>query len=213
MPEGGIKIQGVLVDHQQIFSATVAAVAALGLSLFMRLSRLGAEMRAVVDDPGLVDLTGTSSIRIRRVSWLIGSMFAALTGILIAPSLGLDAALLTLLVVQAFGAAAIGRFSSLPLAYAGGIALGVAASVLTKVVATRPALAGLPSASRSCPVRRPVAFPPARQLGVAGRARRTAGGGRRTGGPSPVVRRRGWSAPSSCRRWSAPSSPSTPTPW
>jgi branched-subunit amino acid ABC-type transport system permease component len=179
LPEGGVRIQGVLVDNQQIFSATVAAVGALGLYLLVRLSRLGAAMRAVVDDPNLVDLNGTSAIRVRRASWLIGSTFAALTGILIAPSLGLDAALLTLLVVQAFGAAAIGRFTSLPLAYVGGVALGVTASLLIKFVATRPALAGLPP---SLPFL--VLFvtlrlwPPVRRLTATTgtRSRRTAGG-------------------------------------
>lgn len=64
---------------------------------------------------------------------------------LIAPFLGLDAGLLTLLVVQAFGAVAIGRFRSLPLTYAGGLVLGVAANILTKEFAGRPALGGLPS--------------------------------------------------------------------
>lgn len=167
---GRLRVQGVLVDNQQIFSATVAAVGALGLSLFFRLSPLGAQMRAVVDDPSLVDLTGASSIRIRRASWLIGSMFAALTGVLIAPSLGLDAGLLTLLVVQAFGAAAIGRFTSLPLAYIGGVSLGVGASLLTKFVATRPGLSGLPSSLPFVVLFLALlAWPPARRLSVTAR--------------------------------------------
>ena len=39
-------------------------------------------------------------------SWMIGSAFAALSGVLLAPAVGLDASILTFLVVQAFGAAA-----------------------------------------------------------------------------------------------------------
>ena len=45
---------------------------------------------------------------VRRFSWLVGSCFAALSGMLLAPSLALDARLLTLLVFFAFGAAAVG---------------------------------------------------------------------------------------------------------
>ncbi|MCA1845857.1 MAG: branched-chain amino acid ABC transporter permease/ATP-binding protein, partial [Actinobacteria bacterium] len=92
-----------------------------------------------------LDLAGGDPTRIRRTAWVVGCSFAALSGVLIAPLLGLDAGLLTLLVVQAFGAVAVGRFSSLPLAYVGGVIIGVSAGVLTKVVATEPQLSGLPS--------------------------------------------------------------------
>src|SRR5207245_10073708 len=42
--------------------------------------------------------------------------------------------LLTLLLVFAFGAAAVGAFSSLPLTYLGGIGIGIGAALVTKVV-------------------------------------------------------------------------------
>jgi ABC-type branched-subunit amino acid transport system permease subunit len=102
-------------------------------------------MRGVVANPDLLSLAGTSPARVRVASWIIGCSFAALTGILLAPTLTLNAALLSALVVQAFGAVAIGRFRSLPLTYAGGVALGIAANILTKEFAGRPALGGLPS--------------------------------------------------------------------
>jgi ABC-type branched-subunit amino acid transport system permease subunit len=98
-----------------------------------------------VRDPALLGLAGTNPARVRTLGWSIGCAFAALTGILIAPSLGLDATLLTLLVVQAFGAASIGRFTSLPLTYAGGLVIGVAASLATKFVSNSRTLVGLPA--------------------------------------------------------------------
>jgi ABC-type branched-subunit amino acid transport system ATPase component/ABC-type branched-subunit amino acid transport system permease subunit len=103
-------------------------------------------MRGVVDNPELLDLGGTSPAAVRRWAWIIGSSFAVLAGVLLAPTLNLDATVLTLLVVQAFGAAAIGRFSSLPLTYIGGLVVGIAASIATKyVVTSSAALAGLPA--------------------------------------------------------------------
>lgn len=140
-----LRISGVAVTAQQATAIAVAAIATVGLFVLLRTSRVGTEMRAVVDDPDLLDLTGANPDRVRTVAWVIGATFAALTGVLIAPFLGLDAVLLTLLVVQAFGAVAIGRFASLPLTYLGGIALGVGASLLTKWVANEPAIGGLPS--------------------------------------------------------------------
>src|SRR5262249_35725539 len=62
--------------------------------------------------------------------------FACLAGVLLVPDLGLDATILTLLVVQAFGAAAVGFFSSLPLTYLGGLLVGIAASVAQKYSST-----------------------------------------------------------------------------
>jgi branched-subunit amino acid ABC-type transport system permease component len=138
-------IGGVAVTRQQAATVLVGAAATAGVLAFLRFSRLGVQMRAVVGNPDLLALAGTDPAPVRAASWIIGSAFAALSGVLIAPFLGLDAGLLTLLVVQAFGAVAIGRFRSLTLTYAGGVALGVAANILIKEFAGRPALAGLPS--------------------------------------------------------------------
>ena len=72
-------------------------------------------MRAIVDDPDLLDLTGTPSVGIRRCSWIIGSMFACLNGVLFAPLLPeIDDVTFTLLATTAFGSAAIDAFTSLP---------------------------------------------------------------------------------------------------
>ena len=140
-----LHLGGVAVTRQQAATVLVGLAAAGGVLAFLRFSRLGVQMRAVVGNPDLLALAGTDPTPVRTAAWIIGSGFAALSGVLIAPFLGLEATLLTLLVVQAFGAVAIGRFRSLPLTYAGGVALGIAANILTKEFAGRPALGGLPS--------------------------------------------------------------------
>jgi ABC-type branched-subunit amino acid transport system ATPase component/branched-subunit amino acid ABC-type transport system permease component len=146
VPQHTVGIGGVFVGEDQIIITGIALVATVALFLFLRQTRLGLAMRAVVDNPELLDLGGTSPAVTRRWAWIIGSSFAILAGILLAPTLNLDATVLTLLVVQAFGAAAIGRFSSLPLTYVGGLVVGIAASVATKYVVTASAaLAGLPA--------------------------------------------------------------------
>jgi branched-subunit amino acid ABC-type transport system permease component len=145
LPTTTYEIASVNVGADQLITMALALVAAAGLSMFFRLSRLGTAMRSVVDDPDLLSLTGTSPVRVRAAAWMIGSSFAALSGVLIAPTLGLDAVLLTLLVVQAFGAAAVGSFASLPLTYVGGLVIGVGAGLSTKYVTDFPALAGFPT--------------------------------------------------------------------
>ena len=146
LPQHTVKIGGVFVGEDQMIITGIALAATVTLFLFFRRTRLGLAMRGVVDNPELLDLGGTSPAQVRRWAWIIGSSFAVLAGILLAPTLNLDATVLTLLVVQAFGAAAIGRFSSLPLTYIGGLVVGIAASVATKyVVTSSAALAGLPA--------------------------------------------------------------------
>ena len=101
-------------------------------------------MRGVVDDPTLLAMTGISPIAVRRAAWMVGSIFVCLSGVLLAPSVNLDSMVLTLLVVQSFGAAAIGRFSNIPLTYVGGLAIGVGAALITRYVSgTSEYLAGL----------------------------------------------------------------------
>ena len=137
------------------FIAVTAAAG--GLYLLVERTRLGTTMRAVVDDPSLLDATGVAPARVRQQAWLIGSCFAAASGVLLASQQRqLDVTLLSLLVVQAFGAAALGAFRSLPMAYAGGLIIGVAQKIVEQGVRPVRLAAGprlQPAVHR--PVRRP----------------------------------------------------------
>jgi branched-subunit amino acid ABC-type transport system permease component len=145
LPRGSVSVGSVDITYEQMIVSAVGLVAVVLLVAYFRTSRTGLAMRAVVDDPALLALSATPPRRVRVQAWIIGSSFAALSGVLIGPSIGRDPSRLTLLVIQAFGAAAIGRFSSLPWTYVGGIAIGVSASLTTHFVADHQGLAGLPT--------------------------------------------------------------------
>lgn len=145
LPESGFVLSGVQITWAQVISFGFAVVATAGLFFFLQKSRTGVAMRAVVDNPQLVVLSGEDANRIRRLGWILGAGAAAVSGILLAPLLNLDPQILTLLVVQAFGACAIGRFKSLPGTFGGGLVIGLVSSILTKYV-TKGAITGLPSA-------------------------------------------------------------------
>jgi branched-subunit amino acid ABC-type transport system permease component len=145
LPTRLIRFPGVNVRAEQLIIAAIALAAAGGLYVFFTRARLGVAMQAVVDDPVLTSLGGTHPTRVRRAAWIIGSCFAAVSGMLIAPTIGLAPSVLTELVLYAFGAAAIGAFTSLPLTYLGGLGIGVAASLITKYLHATGPLAALPS--------------------------------------------------------------------
>ncbi|HVS41189.1 MAG TPA: ABC transporter permease [Candidatus Dormibacteraeota bacterium] len=145
LPTATFKVAGVFVGVDQLIVVLVALLGVAGLFAFFRFTRIGVAMQGVVDSADLLGLTGTNPTRVRRIAWMIGCSFAAVSGLLIAPSIGLDPLLLTLLVVQAYGAAAIGRFSSLPMTYVGGLAVGVGAALATRFTSNYLSLQGLPS--------------------------------------------------------------------
>lgn len=108
----------------------VAAIAtAIGLRTLLFGTRSGIAMRAVVDDRDLAELNGSRPDRSSMQAWALGTALAALAGILLAGSQGTLAHLpLTLLVINAYGAAMFGRLRSLPLTFLGAILLGLAQS-------------------------------------------------------------------------------------
>src|SRR5580658_6548026 len=138
LPVSGPVIESVTISYGEIISFCVALIGAVGLYLFLQRARSGLAMRSVVDNPILVSLSGDRPDRIRQRGWILGTASAAVAGILLAPTLNLNVSLLALLVVQAFGACAIGYFTSLPLTFAGGLFVGVAASLATKYVQNPP---------------------------------------------------------------------------
>jgi ABC-type branched-subunit amino acid transport system ATPase component/branched-subunit amino acid ABC-type transport system permease component len=143
LPGGGFQLDGTFVPWASAITFGLALAATAALWLMFRYSRIGAAMRAVVEAPELLELGGTNATGVRRTAWVIGVSFACASGVLFAPLLTLDPVQLTLLVVAAFGAAALGAFTDMPLTFLGGLLIGVGASVLTKY-ANSGVLVGLP---------------------------------------------------------------------
>ncbi len=132
LPTGSFGFAGVNIGYDQLLVMILTLFSVVALTVLLRRSRLGVQMRAVVDSPDLLDLTGANPVAVRRAAWVLGSTFAAMSGALLAPQIGLNYAALSAVVVRATGAAAAGAFTVLPLAYIGGIALGIAEAVATK---------------------------------------------------------------------------------
>lgn len=145
LPSGRHQIGDVSIGTDQLIIVAISLVGVVGLSMMLRLTRTGMAMRAVVDSPELLALEGISPVKTRRRAWIIGTTFACLAGVLLGPTITLNATLLTLLVVQAFGAAVIGRFQHLALTYVGGLVIGVVGAISAKYALKVPWLSGFPA--------------------------------------------------------------------
>jgi branched-subunit amino acid ABC-type transport system permease component len=145
LPQGeAFRLPGVGVSVENVIILAIGAGAAIGLAVFFRVTRLGIQMRAVVDDPQLLDMTGAAPTKVRRSAWMIGMTFAAASGVLFASNQAqVDVNVLSLLVVQAFGAATIARFQSLPMCLVGGIIVGILQKLIAKEINSTPDLQGL----------------------------------------------------------------------
>ncbi|MEV0524262.1 ATP-binding cassette domain-containing protein [Streptomyces sp. NPDC050439] len=118
-------MDGVGIDSDQLITWVATAVVAIGLWVLMRHTPLGLRLRAAVDNRSLVELRGMSADRLSSVAWMLSSGLAGLAGVLATPLLGLSSHDFTLLLFVSATAAVLGRFMSIPLAFAGGLGLGV----------------------------------------------------------------------------------------
>ncbi len=125
-----VSVAGVNLAWHEIAAMVIAIVVALGLRFMFRSTRTGVAMRAVVDDPDLLELNAGRPERLAMASWALGAFLAALAGVLITPIQGsaMSAQALTLLVIDAFAAAMFGRLRSVPRTFVGALVLGLAGS-------------------------------------------------------------------------------------
>src|SRR3954453_17214312 len=111
----GFRLGYVQVSWHEVVAIAATVGIALGLRLMFNNTRTGIAMRAVVDSPDLLAMAGGRPVRIQQLAWMLSCSIAALAGILLAPIARLDILLLTLLVVDGYAAAIIGRLRNLPL--------------------------------------------------------------------------------------------------
>ncbi|MCA1830994.1 MAG: hypothetical protein LC663_05735, partial [Actinobacteria bacterium] len=126
---------GVVLGSDDLGIFFVATLSALALGAMLRYTRLGVSFRGVVDNRPVAGLMGVNTSFISGTSWALGMAFTALTGVLLAPRLLLDPNFLPpFIIAYVLGAAIVGYMRSLPLAYAGGIAIGIAQAMLVQYV-------------------------------------------------------------------------------
>ena len=143
LPANEVTILGTKVGVSQIITFIFSIIAVVLLNVLLRRTRRGIEMRAVVDNSDLLALSGGKPSATRRLAWTISSFLVVLSGLLIAPSIGIDPQDLTSLAILAFAAAAFGGFKNTNIAYLGGFLVAVPEVLLARYINSSSILGSL----------------------------------------------------------------------
>jgi branched-chain amino acid transport system permease protein len=118
----------VTLDQVIVYSCVLAIL--LAGFFVLRYTDVGLQIRALVDSPAMTSLSGTNPGRMSAAVWAVSTTFAGLSGVLVAPIIGLDAGDITLIMVAAFAAVIAARLRSLPIAAGVGLGMGVFSAML-----------------------------------------------------------------------------------
>ena len=136
---GVIKLMGATIQVSSLVTLVVAFTVMIGLTMFVKFTRIGRAMIAVSEDRSAAQLMGINVNSIITITFAIGSALAALAGLfylLKAPSV--SSTLGAMPGIKAFTAAVIGGIGSSPGAMLGGILLGMIESISYKITAIAP---------------------------------------------------------------------------
>lgn len=127
-PVGGIgwKVGDVYVTPTQVISLLVLLALGAGLTYLLRETDFGLGVLAASDDPTAVRLVGVSLSKVSMFTWGAGAALASIAALLLEPTITVFAPdYAGRLFIAGLVAALVGGLSSLPGAFAGGIAVGV----------------------------------------------------------------------------------------
>lgn len=124
-PPDVFRVFDIVLDSNKIAVLVAAALSALVLWIVLRKTRAGLAMRAVVDRRELASLRGISDARTSAMAWVLSMMLAGLGGILLTPIFQLSDITFSLVVFGSLAAVALAGLRSIPIAFVGGLALGV----------------------------------------------------------------------------------------
>ena len=121
---------GLVLDSDQLVIFGAALIVAGALWVLLRRTRLGLVMRASVDRRELAMLRGVDTATVSAASWTVTMVLAALGGCLLAPLFGMNDLTFTFVVLGSMAAIVFAGLRSLPLAFAGGLLLGMIQNLL-----------------------------------------------------------------------------------
>jgi len=118
-----------IVGSAELLILVVSAVTMIGLTVLIKYTRIGKAMRATQQDMTMARLAGVNVDRVISLTFVIGSVLAAIGGVLVGSYIGqINFYIGFMAGVKAFTAAVLGGIGNVPGAVLGGLVLGLTES-------------------------------------------------------------------------------------
>jgi len=124
-------ILGNPINGIYLATISVTVVVLILLTILLRYTSLGLQMRAAVESRRLVQLDGVNANGVVAIAWIVSSFMASLAGVILAPVIGaFNSTNFSTLTVTAIAAAAWAVLRSIPIAAGVAVLIGVATTVI-----------------------------------------------------------------------------------
>lgn len=125
-----VKLGSLFILPGRILALVVTAALGGALFLFFKRSTFGLGVLAASQNPTSLRLMGIRLSLVSMFTWAGAAVLAALSGIILAPTIGaFHPFFMTLILIPSFAAALVGGLTSLPGAFVGGLIVGVVTNV------------------------------------------------------------------------------------
>src|SRR5205823_5935059 len=126
-----LSLGGVNFTYERLGVVVIVLGLSLGVWAFFRFTATGLAIRAAATDRDVASLLGVSARQLSVVSWVAGSMVAAVAGIALASVVvSSNPTQLLLLSIKGFVAAIVGGLISFPIAVGAGFAIGIGEEIV-----------------------------------------------------------------------------------
>lgn len=130
-PSSTVSVFGSVIPLDRFLLTGIVIVVAAALWAVYRFTRFGLATRAAAESEANAMFAGLSPQRLSLANAVLASLIAGAFGVLVSPLIQLDTTTLPFEIVPALGAALLAGFTSLGIACAVGLALGMAGSLIT----------------------------------------------------------------------------------
>jgi branched-chain amino acid transport system permease protein len=131
VPRFNFSAAGIRVSSYDLTVLAVTLLIVGGLFVIIERTKLGVAFRAVSTHPFACEVCGLNLRSVHLFSWLAAAILGLVAALLIVPTTFLSSTTVPSFMLQAFTAAVVGGFSSLPGAVVGGILVGIATNLFS----------------------------------------------------------------------------------
>lgn len=135
LPAWKANVAGLRINAYDLAVLGVTATAIGLLYLLIERTRIGIAFRAVSAHPFASRVNGLNLRRVHLFAWVVAGLLGLVASLLIVPTTFLSSTSVSSFMLQAFAAAVVGGFASLPGAVVGGIFIGVLMNLLSFYIA------------------------------------------------------------------------------